>query len=170
MAHAKPKEVDLRVAVGRSLVKGTVEAAEVEDSEDGSGERVTIRSLEEKVAVGGKNFSESPNAFLQNSKLTYPGQGQRQLLALARGLLKLRHSSFLIMDESTANLDHATDQTIQNVLRTGLADTQMLVIAHRLMTVCGLDKSVQIPCFLLTCMIGHELTGQDSRTRPREGR
>ncbi|RXK42365.1 ATP-binding cassette transporter [Tremella mesenterica] len=102
------------------------EREETEGSEDGSevGEKVTIRSLEEKVAVGGKNFS----------------QGQRQLLALARGLLKLRSSSFLVMDESTANLDHRTDQTIQNVLRTGLADIQMLVIAHRLMTVCGLDK------------------------------
>lgn len=70
------------------------------------------------------------------------GQGQRQLLALARGLLKLRHSSFLIMDESTANLDHATDQTIQTVLRTVLKDTQMLVIAHRLLTVVELDKYV----------------------------
>jgi ABC-type multidrug transport system fused ATPase/permease subunit len=44
------------------------------------------------------------------------------------------------MDESTANLDHATDQTIQNVLRTHLKDTQMLVIAHRLLTVVELDK------------------------------
>ncbi|BEI94008.1 uncharacterized protein CcaverHIS019_0604670 [Cutaneotrichosporon cavernicola] len=87
-------------------------------------ERVMIRSLDEPVAAGGRNFS----------------QGQRQLLALARGLLKLRNSSFLIMDESTANLDHATDATIQNVIRTGLEHTQMLVIAHRLMTVCGLDK------------------------------
>jgi hypothetical protein len=26
------------------------------------------------------------------------------------------------------------------VLRTSLAGTQMIVIAHRLMTVCGLDK------------------------------
>lgn len=68
------------------------------------------------------------------------GQGQRQLLALARGLLKLRSSNFLIMDESTANLDHATDMTIQNVLRTSLGGTQMLVIAHRLLTVAGLDK------------------------------
>ncbi|ODN87389.1 ATP-binding cassette transporter [Cryptococcus wingfieldii CBS 7118] len=103
----------------------------LEDVKDGQGdgegeeeERVVIKSLEENVAVGGKNFS----------------QGQRQLLALARGLLKLRNSSFLIMDESTANLDHATDATIQNVLRTALEDVQMLVIAHRLMTVCGLDK------------------------------
>lgn len=93
------------------------------DLADGE-ERVMIRSLDENVATGGKNFS----------------QGQRQLLAMARGLLKLHTSSFLIMDESTANLDHATDATIQNVLRKGLADTQMVVIAHRLMTVCGLDK------------------------------
>jgi ABC-type multidrug transport system fused ATPase/permease subunit len=77
---------------------------------------------------------------LEDYILTRLGQGQRQLLALARGLLKLHNSSFLIMDESTANLDHATDQTIQNVLRTGLKDTQMLVIAHRLLTVVELDK------------------------------
>ncbi|KAI9634405.1 ABC transporter type 1, transmembrane domain-containing protein [Dioszegia hungarica] len=125
LTASRGKEVDLRMAVGKSLVKGTVDAIGGDEADDEEvEERVTIRSLDEKVAVGGKNFS----------------QGQRQLLALARGLLKLRHSSFLIMDESTANLDHATDQTIQNVLRTGLADTQMLVIAHRLMTVCGLDK------------------------------
>lgn len=55
------------------------------------------------------------------------------------------------MDESTANLDHATDATIQNVLRTGLADTQMLVIAHRLMTVAGLDKWVfQIEFYMIS--------------------
>ncbi|WWC90401.1 uncharacterized protein L201_005336 [Kwoniella dendrophila CBS 6074] len=95
-----------------------------EEEEEEEEERVVIRSLDEKVAVGGKNFS----------------QGQRQLLALARGLLKLRSSSFLIMDESTANLDHATDTTIQNVLRSEMKDVQMIVIAHRLMTVCGLDK------------------------------
>ncbi|WRT68702.1 uncharacterized protein IL334_005682 [Kwoniella shivajii] len=118
----------------RSLMKKVNSKLEtVQQGEDGQSteqgeaeeeERVMIRSLDEKVAVGGKNFS----------------QGQRQLLALARGLLKLRSSSFLIMDESTANLDHATDATIQNVLRTEMKDTQMIVIAHRLMTVCGLDK------------------------------
>ncbi|CAD6568215.1 MAG: hypothetical protein TREMPRED_004364 [Tremellales sp. Tagirdzhanova-0007] len=113
-------------ALPAEAVEPTALSEDEELSEDESQieERVTIRSLDETVAVAGKNFS----------------QGQRQLIALARGLLKLQSSSFLIMDESTANLDHATDMTIQNVLRTGLADTQMLVIAHRLMTVCGLDK------------------------------
>lgn len=61
------------------------------------------------------------------------------------------------MDESTANLgecpdpchdgsdkwkDHATDMAIQKVLRSEMADVQMLIVAHRLATVAGLDKSV----------------------------
>ncbi|WVQ75171.1 hypothetical protein IAR50_004781 [Cryptococcus sp. DSM 104548] len=112
----------------RSLLKRASKKLEVMqeewDDEDEEEDMVVIKSLEEGVAAGGKNFS----------------QGQRQLLALARGLLKLKSSSFLIMDESTANLDQETDATIQDVLRTSLGDTQMLVIAHRLMTVCGLDK------------------------------
>lgn len=114
-----------------------IEAEEEEGSE--VEERVVIRSLDEKVAVGGKNFSQCPRSVYKHLA-DKSGQGQRQLLALARGLLKLRSSNFLIMDESTANLDHATDMTIQKVLRTSLADTQMLVIAHRLLTVAGLDK------------------------------
>jgi ABC-type glutathione transport system ATPase component len=127
---------------GSPLRKGLHDADSEDGTEvdDGEGEeRVTIRSLDEKVAVGGKNFSTSFFTLL-DTILMKSGQGQRQLLALARGLLKLHNSSFLIMDESTANLDHATDQTIQNVLRTGLKDTQMLVIAHRLLTVVELDK------------------------------
>ncbi|WVO14579.1 hypothetical protein L204_102214 [Cryptococcus depauperatus] len=109
-------------SLAKNVLKKKLEEQQGDNKEEG--ERVVIKSLEEKVAVGGKNFS----------------QGQRQLLALARGLLKLKNSNFLIMDESTANLDHVTDATIQNVLRTGLADTQMLVIAHRLLTICSLDK------------------------------
>lgn len=127
-------------AVSRAASTIDLEAASDVGSEAVE-ERVMIRSLDEQVAVGGKNFSACEGRpACEMSANQAKGQGQRQLLALARGLLKLRTSSFLIMDESTANLDHATDTTIQNVLRTGLADTQMLVIAHRLMTVSGLDK------------------------------
>jgi hypothetical protein len=147
-SHSNGGKLDLRK---QSLKKLQAEAIkptpddEVQDEDDEVEERVMIRSLDEQVAVGGKNFSESPapTLLIVLGKIADPhraGQGQRQLLALARGLLKLRDSNFLIMDESTANLDHATDMTIQNVLRTSLADTQMLVIAHRLLTVTGLDK------------------------------
>jgi ABC-type transport system involved in cytochrome bd biosynthesis fused ATPase/permease subunit len=130
------EENAMHLEAGQVVVRGMSHfEPDFEDGEEIK-ESVTIRSLEQKVAVGGKNFSEPSVRAVAH----IAGQGQRQLLALARGLLKLRSSSFLIMDESTANLDHATDQTIQHVLRTGLKDVQMLVIAHRLMTVCGLDK------------------------------
>ncbi|ORY32179.1 ABC transporter type 1, transmembrane domain-containing protein [Naematelia encephala] len=145
---AQKKDKDLRVQSLKNLQAEALKPGAEQGDEAGEEEveeRVVIRSLDEKVAVGGKNFSEdSLSSHTTCYRLLRPmcpiGQGQRQLLALARGLLKLRNSNFLIMDESTANLDHATDMTIQNVLRTGLADTQMLVIAHRLMTVAGLDK------------------------------
>jgi hypothetical protein len=45
--------------VGKGLVAAAVEAAEAGDETEGEVERVTIRSLDEHVAVGGKNFSES---------------------------------------------------------------------------------------------------------------
>lgn len=148
-SHSNGSRLDLRKQSLKKLqaeaIKPTPTDDEVQDEdEDEVEERVMIRSLDEQVAVGGKNFSESTAAKAFSSgdiaDRHCAGQGQRQLLALARGLLKLRDSNFLIMDESTANLDHATDMTIQNVLRTSLADTQMLVIAHRLLTVTGLDK------------------------------
>lgn len=58
--------------------------------------------------------------------------GQRQLLALARGILKLQSSSILILDESTASLDHATDERIQQTIRAEMADATILCIARAL--------------------------------------
>lgn len=56
--------------------------------------------------------------------------GQRQLLALARGILKLKSSSILILDESTASLDSATDERIQQTIRDEMTDATILCIAR----------------------------------------
>ena len=58
--------VSVREAVGKSLTAGAVEVPNgdhPDEGEEGEGEveRVTIRSLDEEVAVGGKNFSTSPS-------------------------------------------------------------------------------------------------------------
>jgi ABC-type multidrug transport system fused ATPase/permease subunit len=66
--------------------------------------------------------------------------GQRQLVALARVLLK--DPAIFILDEATASVDPFTETQIQEGLETIMDDRTAIVIAHRLSTIQKADRII----------------------------
>ena len=64
--------------------------------------------------------------------------GQRQLMALARALV--RKSQIIVCDEATSSVDMETDQKIQKTMATGFKGKTVLCIAHRLKTIIKYDR------------------------------
>ncbi|MBE3045734.1 ATP-binding cassette domain-containing protein [Candidatus Bathyarchaeota archaeon] len=64
--------------------------------------------------------------------------GQRQLMALARALV--RGSRIIVCDEATSSVDLETDDKIQRTMAAGFRGRTLLCIAHRLRTIVGYDR------------------------------
>jgi ABC-type multidrug transport system fused ATPase/permease subunit len=64
--------------------------------------------------------------------------GQRQRIGIARAIYK--DSQIILMDESTSNLDTATEQVVMSNILTKLQDKTLIVVAHRLSTLEKANK------------------------------
>lgn len=64
--------------------------------------------------------------------------GQRQLMALARALV--RDARIIVCDEATSSVDFETDQKIQKTMAQGFQGKTLLCIAHRLRTIIHYDR------------------------------
>ncbi|PSC76164.1 ABC transporter C family member 13 isoform X1 isoform A [Micractinium conductrix] len=67
-------------------------------------------------------------------------QGQQQLLALARVLL--RRPRLLLLDEATSSVDPATAEIMHEVIRRQLAGCTIIEVAHRQSTLAGCQRVV----------------------------
>ncbi|KAK5122993.1 hypothetical protein LTR85_003559 [Meristemomyces frigidus] len=83
-------------------------------------------SLDTKIEAGGRNLS----------------QGQRQLVGLARAVL--RRSAIIILDEATASIDRETAMQIQQVMHEEMKESTVITIAHRLEAVRNADYCIML--------------------------
>ena len=101
---------------------------------------VTDKDVEDVCKVVGldhfiKTFSDGYNTMLINNESV--SAGQRQLLTIARGMLK--NAPFLILDEATSNVDTRTEELVQNAMDKLAEGKTSFIIAHRLSTIKNAD-------------------------------
>ena len=82
-----------------------------------------------------KTLPEGYNSILgDNNSIS---SGQRQLLTIARGMLK--NAPFLILDEATSNVDTRTEELVQKAMDKLMEGKTSFIIAHRLSTIKNAD-------------------------------
>ena len=85
-----------------------------------------IQNALDRVGLLSLNINEGTHLSEGGSNFSV---GQRQLLAIARAIL--RNNKIVVMDEATASVDLETDFKINSLLKTSFGNSTVLIIAHR---------------------------------------
>ena len=131
----------LREQVGMVLQETWLKSATVHDNiaygRPGASRKEVIAAA--KQANAHFFIEQLPNGY--DTFLTDGGaslsQGQRQLLTIARVILK--NPTLLILDEATSSIDTRTERLIQDALNHLMTGKTSFIIAHRLSTIQQAD-------------------------------
>ena len=121
--------------------------------------RIALRSIRDHVSY----VSDLPDGYdtLLGTVTSKISVGQKQRIAIARGLLK--PASVLILDEPTSALDPETESFLVQALREAAKEKLVIIIAHRLSTIVNADKIVFLDAGSVVEQGTHEqLMGIDS--------
>jgi hypothetical protein len=158
-----------------TLALADPQGSHFKDGDEHSSDMDKPITLDSAVTARGSNFSH----------------GQRQLIALARALL--RRTSIIMMDEATSrsavndgyvcavcspltyfclacSIDFETDVKIQRTLKEEFGGSCVITIAHRLQTIIDYDRVVSISIFRSNSVPSFPLhVSQASRSHSRRG-
>lgn len=104
----------------------------------GNASSESMRAALEKVQLW--DVFESNGGLESDLNVETLSQGQKQLLALARAML--RPSKILVLDEATSSVDKHTATIMQHIVSTEFEGQTIIAVAHQLNTIIDFDHVV----------------------------
>lgn len=131
----------LRQQMGMVLQETWLKSASVHDNiaygkPDASRKEIVLAAKAANAHFFIEQLPQGYDTFLEDGGASL-SQGQRQLLTIARVILK--SPKILILDEATSSIDTRTESLIQDAFNTLMTGRTSFIIAHRLSTIRNAD-------------------------------
>ncbi|OJJ95656.1 hypothetical protein ASPACDRAFT_1875772 [Aspergillus aculeatus ATCC 16872] len=110
----------------------------VRDNMDPHGVSDDVSVRQALAAVHLERIIEQQGGLDTDMSLVHLSHGQKQLFCLGRAILK--RCKIVVLDEATSDIDVATEQLIQKVIRERFKECTVITIAHRLDTILDSDR------------------------------
>ena len=104
-------------------------------------ERVQLAAQQAQISSFVESSDQGYNSHVGERGIRLSG-GQRQRIGIARALYK--QANILVFDEATSALDTNTEKSVMTAINSLSSQLTIILIAHRLSTVAGCDKVIEL--------------------------